>query len=64
MPTENGDQPTYRILDSRGRPIGHMRGAGDALPLGRGAGTVLLIRDRRTAASGGGTGSAPPSCGD
>jgi len=50
MPTDDGDQPpTYRILDAQGRPIGRVRVAAGGLPLGRGAGTVLLIRDRRTA---------------
>jgi len=53
MPTDDGDQPpTYRILDAQGRPIGRVRAAAGGLPLGRGAGTVLLIRDRRTGASG------------
>jgi hypothetical protein len=46
MPTDDGDQPpTYRILDAQGRPIGRVRPAAGGLPLGRGAGTVLLIRD-------------------
>jgi hypothetical protein len=53
MPTDDGDRPpTYRILDAQGRPIGRVRVAAGGLPLGRGAGTVLLIRDRRTGALG------------
>jgi hypothetical protein len=52
MLTDDGDQPpTYRILDAQGRPIGRVRPVAGALPLGRGAGTVLLIRDCRTGAS-------------
>jgi hypothetical protein len=52
MSTDDGDQPpTYRILDAQGRPIGRVRPAAGGLPLGRGAGTVLLIRDCRTGAS-------------
>ncbi len=55
MPTDDGDAPsTYRILDCEGRPIGRVRVAEGGMPLGRGAGTVLLIRDRRTGASGAG----------
>jgi hypothetical protein len=57
MPTDDGDQPpTYRILDAQGRPIGRVRLAVDGLPLGRGAGTVLLIRECRT-------GLRPTRCG-
>ncbi len=62
MPTDDGDQPpTYRILDCEGRPIGRVRAPEGGPPLGRGAATVLLIRDRRTSASG--AGSPAPSIG-
>ncbi|MGE5231661.1 MAG: hypothetical protein ACM3NS_07955 [Deltaproteobacteria bacterium] len=65
MPTDDGDQPpTYQILDCEGRPIGRVRVAegGMPLPLGRGAGTVLLIRDRRTGASGAGLPGSSTGC--
>ena len=64
MPTDGGAQPpTYhRILDAQGQPIGRVRVAAGGLPLGRGAGTVLLIRDRRTGASGDGSPGAPIGC--
>lgn len=63
MPADDGDQPpTYRILDAQGRPIGRVCVAADGLPLGRGAGTVLLIRDRRTGASGDCLRGAPIGC--
>jgi hypothetical protein len=63
MPTDDGDEPsTYRILDCEGRPIGRVRFAEGGLPLGRGAGTVLLIRDRRTGASGAGLAGPSSYC--
>lgn len=47
MRIDDGDQsPTYRILDPKGRPIGRVRVPAGGAPLGRGAGTVLLIRDQ------------------
>jgi hypothetical protein len=63
MPTDDGDEPfTYRILDCEGRPIGRVRGVEGGMPLGRGAGTVLLIRDRRTGASGARPPGSSTSC--
>ena len=63
MSTDGGGQPpTYRILHAQGQPIGRVRVAAGGLPLGRGAGTVLLIRDRRTGASGDCSPGAPIGC--
>ena len=62
MPTDDGDEPsTYRILDCEGRPIGRVRVAEGGTPLGRGAGTVLLIRDRLIGAFGAGPPGPSPS---
>ena len=63
MPTDDGDQPpTYRILDAQGRPIGRVRLAAGGLPLGRGAGTVLLIRECRTGSSTDSLRGTPVGC--
>ena len=63
MPTDDGDQPpTYRILDAQGRPIGRVRAETGETPLGRGAGTVLLIRDGRTRAPADSLAGTPIGC--
>ncbi|MGE5688257.1 MAG: hypothetical protein ACM34D_12285 [Gemmatimonadota bacterium] len=64
MPTDDGDQPaTYRIRDAQGRPIGRVRAETGGPPLGRGAGTVLLIRDSLTRAPADCLAGRPIGCG-
>lgn len=64
MPTDDGHAPTYRILDAQGRPIGRVRVPSGGPPLGRGAGTVLLIRDCRSGAPGDRLPDLPIGCCD
>jgi hypothetical protein len=50
MRTDAGEQGLiYRILDSQGGMIGRVRVPQGQPSLGRGAGTVLLLRDRNPA---------------
>jgi hypothetical protein len=63
MRTDDGDQPpTYRILDSHGRLIGCVRVPSGGPPLGRGAGTVLLVRERQTSPPGACLRGTPIGC--
>jgi len=60
MRCDEGDQPpTYRVLDNQGRLIGRVRLSRGQLPLGRGAGTVLLVRERNPVLATRGGGRSP-----
>jgi hypothetical protein len=47
MGTRRSEEPTsYRILDTDGRVLGRVQSPVGLPPLGPGAGTILLLRDR------------------
>jgi hypothetical protein len=63
MRCDDADRPaTYRILDHQGRLIGRVRAPQGQPSLGRGAGTVLLVRERSPGPAGGRERGRPLGC--
>ena len=61
MRCDDADRPaTYRILDHQGRLIGRVRAPQGQPSLGRGAGTVLLVRERNPGPACGRERARPP----